>query len=818
MTFIINQIFSKQLPNSIYMGVSRQLLIILSKGERPGVRPIMISDCWFRLMESCVTADIPSLSHHFQPLQMAVGAPGGNEDIIHLIRASLDARPHYIVVKTDFTNAYGSLSRKAIFNCFRDMAPSTSGQLVKWYLNLHLSKPNTYLTNNGHTNYYSRGVAQGSPLSMFLFCTTIHQALVATNTMLQSEHNGNGILLASADDTTFIGPPEIAFKAALFYASQVSSLGLQLNPAKSEVLCPNSAQMKRTNELSTEHGFQQPKSVLTILGAPVGAPNLEAKAFSDEINPKHFERLNLMENAQAQLLLLRYSLIGKYMYLTRCVPPDASKNALATLSSHVNESLASILDIPHVSFTTSSIAAMPLSVGGLGLTDLSLIRFTAYYASASHALHTWTQHLGATHPIIASWTGKKTRSSTMLEHSLQYQHDLISSYNVGKIIPDGKYAPNNANIDKADPESLIPAATIPALPFSITTIAKAVANNYKIQRALSHIHAIVQFRKVWRATSQTNYDLRTQLLANTARSTNLWLRVTPDNPRFRLSNFEFRYNLLQHFALDADINVLLGLSKRDKRNVISESSIPCICTDNDYSVEDPHSTHHHQPARKATYAHLVNCRGESAFNYRHNCIINVCAEATKAVNLQPEIELKTSTSPAITGNNNQKLERKRFDVTVGGIAEGLKTLQLDVSVTSHRQTEQQYKIGCSRYPLYAADSKVTEKANKYKLNYFPDTEAFVALVCETSGAIHKNYHRFFASLALRNDNQPPPNASWTTPTFITYWLSAVSCTLRRESARALQRLARAALRCSAIDTEDDQMPLLVPRKHAAAEF
>ena len=62
----------------------------------------------------------------------------------------------------------------------------------------------------------------------------------------------------------------------------------------------------------------------------------------------------------------------------------------------------------------------------------------------------------------------------------------------------------DANIDKADTESLISAATVPALPFSITTIAKAVANNYKIQRALSHIHAIVQFRKVWRATSQTN--------------------------------------------------------------------------------------------------------------------------------------------------------------------------------------------------------------------------------------------------------------------------------------------------------------------------
>ena len=530
-----------------------------------------------------------------------------------------------------------------------------------------------------------------------------------------------------------------------------------------------------------------------------------------------------MNNPQSQLLLLRYSIISKYMFLTRCVPPDVSEAALTTLSSHVSQALSNIMGIDSISARVYNTAIMPLSVGGLGLTDLKAIRHTAYFASASHALQTWSHHFGANHPIIVNWTAKASRCSVLLDRCLQIQHDNITAFNTTKIAVQPKFAPNNPNMEKADPECLLPAVTVPVLPQSLAAICKSTVNaNSKLQRDLSHIHAALQFRKLWRSTTQHDGDLRTQILANTAKSTNLWLRVTPDNPKFRFTTPEFRLNILQHFALDEQINNLLGLNittaHTSKSN--TQTCIPCTCTDNNFSVDDDDSNpaHPRRPARPATYTHLVNCRNKMAFQYRHNRIVDVCADATKSVSLQPELELQVSTSPAITGNNNQKLERKRFDVTVGDIAPGLKTLQLDISVASHRRTEDQFRVGCSRYPLYAADRKVIDKLSKYQLNFFPDTEVVVPLVCETSGAVHPNFQKFFASLALRVDNQPPAAATWTTPTFITYWMAVVSCTLRRESAKSLFRLARAALQAAGCPGADDRLPSLVPQSRGPSHL
>jgi len=821
-TFLVNRIFSRAIPDVIYSGLTRQALLPLSKGAKPGVRPIMLSDCWMRLMESCVAQEIPELAHNFQPLQMAIGAPGGSEDIVHLVRATLDAHPQWIAVKTDFANAYGTLSRHAVFDRFRNSASSASGQLTKWYINLHLSSPTSYLTSNGEIHHYNRGIAQGSPMSMFLFCYTIHPALIGTNNMLQSLHQHSGLVLALADDTTFVGPPSIAFQAALHYASCVSHLGLSLNSSKSEVLCISPASLSAAQTLAAQHSFAPPQPLITILGAPVGRPDLEAKAVTDQIKSSHFDRLNLMNDPQSQLLLLRYSLISKYMFLTRCVPPNASEAALVRLNSHVSESLANILGIPTVSSRVFDIASMPLAVGGLGLTNLHAIRHTAYFASAAHAIHTWSQHFGATHPIIAAWTGKQTRTSIALEQSLQHQFDIMTAFNTGKIAVQPRQGANNANLDKADPEGLLPAVSIPTLPQSIAALTKAGQNtSTKLQRDLSHLFAVVQFRRVWKATTQQDSELRTQLLANTVKSTNLWLRVTPDNLRFRFTPFEFRLNLLQHFALDKDINILLGLDSATNP-ADAPPSIPCVCTNNDFRINDgPRHTAAHpqrQHSKRATYSHLINCIHKNAYQYRHTSIVDVCADATRAVNLHPELELQVSIAPPVTGNNNQKLEKKRFDVTVGGIAPLLKTLQVDVSVTSHRQTEEQFRTGCARYPMYAADSKVKEKLAKYADCVFPDSEVVVPLVCETSGAIHSNFQKFFASLALRVDNHAPPAATWTTPTFITYWMAVTSCTLRRETAKSLQRLARAALRSAANPSADDHLPPLIPANLMPSEL
>ena len=82
--------------------------------------------------------------------------------------------------------------------------------------------------------------------------------------------------------------------------------------------------------------------------------------------------------------------------------------------------------------------------------------------------------------------------------------------------------------------------------------------------------------------------------------------------------------------------------------------------------------------------------------------------------------------------------------------------------------------------------------NKYKNYIDRDTELVMPLTAETSGAIHGNFVTYFSTLATRTGNKPPPNATWTTPSFVSYWMAVVSCTLRRETANALLRQAKAA--------------------------
>jgi hypothetical protein len=272
---------------------------------------------------------------------------------------------------------------------------------------------------------------------------------------------------------------------------------------------------------------------------------------------------------------------------------------------------------------------------------------------------------------------------------------------------------------------------------------------------------------------------RTQYLANSVPSTSIWLRILPNNPLFKFNRQEYRFNLLQHFALDKDIDSLLELPLQP---------IACACNRMCFRAPDDSTP-------RATYNHLVSCTQASAFITRHNQLINICADAVRSVGLTPQLETQASRLPTATVHQHQIQQKLRFDITASGIS-NTNTLQCDVSVTSHRQRDRRLKEGGANFALHAADDACKTKINKYQHAIYPDSETIVPLVAETSGAIHLGVIKFFEALGTRVDNKPPLEATWTTPSFSSYWLAAFSATLRRESARSLQRLARKALALS----------------------
>jgi hypothetical protein len=393
--------------------------------------------------------------------------------------------------------------------------------------------------------------------------------------------------------------------------------------------------------------------------------------------------------------------------------------------------------------------------------------------------------LGRDNDIVSRWTDGSTRTSNQLHKALEEQRRLNQLLNTTKIVPDHKYGPNNENTDKAHPEACIVVPLPPILPQSLGQIPQLKRSEVdKIQHTLGRIHSVIQFRNNWNDIPKNDVPRRTQYLANSVPTTSIWLRNLPNNRKFRFNKFEYRFNLLQHFALDKDIDTLLGLPPQP---------IACACNKSSFRAPDDEGGRGRIP--RATYQHMVNCLNEGAFVIRHNQLINDCTDAVRSVGLTPILEAQASKTPTATTHQHQIQQKKRFDVTVAGIS-NTNTLQCDVTVASHRQQEKQMSQGCSNFALYAANSASKHKVNIYQDHIYPDSETVVPLVAETSGAIHPSFTKFFEAMGTRVEGKAPLEANWTTPTFSSYWLAVVSATLRRECARSLQRIARKALALS----------------------
>ena len=804
-TTIANKLFSKDVPVVIMDGLRRQRLLLLSKHPKPGVRPVLISDAWIRLVETCVTSEIPQLAYNMQPLQMAVGAPSGADDIIHLSRAALEADNEAVLVKTDFRNAYGSIYRSAIFAAVDKNCPVDSSNIMRWYLNTHMCQESTYLASDGSVHSYNRGVAQGSPLSTFLFCNAVHNALqLACDTVNGNSDKSRCVIAAYADDTNIIGPPDIALKAADAYARAVAPLGIVLQAEKSVILATTPQAAAKTANAVLHLNFPEAVYHTNLLGAPLGSRRSEEQEILDVLDPAIFNRLNLMQDPQSQMLVLRYCIISKFNHLARCCPPDATLEPFNKLKQLVYTALCNILGVQQLPQQALEFAHLPLSLGGLGLTDLRRTREAAYYASAGHALQTWSRTLGATHPIISSWTDADSRSCHQLSSAQQSLREAIQQYNTTKIVPAPIGAPTDA--DKADPEGAFATPVPPALPNSIKLLRHGSTNLLrftKIQRELTQVLDIIHFRSLWRNIPADNYSVRCQVLSNIVPSATIWLRLTPENKKFRLEKDDFKITLMQHMMLDIDLEQLLGLPGPDK------APIRCICAVDSFAHHKDNEDD--DKNRNATLEHLYNCIHQQAFTTRHSALIQVVVDAAQNVGLAPQLEQAVLKPTLASGNNNQRLPTPRLDVTIGGISADSKLVQCDVSVCSHRRPDAVSKNGVSRNPLYAAKQKVKEKLNKYRDMIYNDSETLVPLVAETSGAAHPNVAKLFATLGARCNNQAPSEASYATPTYTAYYLAVFMCTLRRETARALLRLARAAIHRSGEVSNDFSAPMVPPQ-------
>ena len=225
-----------------------------------------------------------------------------------------------------------------------------------------------------HIIQSSEGVQQGDPLGPLLFCLTIHPMLLK----LHSEFK-----VFYLDDGTLGGNLEDVLCDLQLVEREAEELGLQLNRAKSELVCEDSG--TRDSMLRAAPGLQVvDMDHAEILGSPVGSKRSVDEVISEKIRLLGLmgERLRLLQ-AQDALLLLRHSLaIPKVLHVLRSSPSFASPY-LENYDNFLRRKLSDIINVRLESGLAWSQASLPVRAGGIGIRITVQVAPSPYLASAA---------------------------------------------------------------------------------------------------------------------------------------------------------------------------------------------------------------------------------------------------------------------------------------------------------------------------------------------------------------------------------------------------------------------------------------------------
>ena len=777
LTYVLNRIFAKDVPEEVFEGLRVSLLVPLTK-DNGGIRPILIGDCLMRLLAKCIVeAEQHYIASRMEPIQVAVGMKGGNEMVIHGIRAHLESNPNHMAIAVDFKNAFGTIKREAIA-IELDKLDYEQVKFTKWFFNTCGAQASPVLSPDGRTFAYSRGVPQGGPTSMQWFCLALQPALVLIQKIMDETA---GRVMASADDVFLMADSETLKRAFKALEKAAALLGLIANPGKCRVLYIHDDLQIEADELCEELGFtESPQKVLRILGTPVGDPVEEKKMAEEMIKEEAFQELEKIQDLQCRMLLLRHCLNAKYLHLARTLGPDSSHDALAKVDRLVKKALFKILDqVPGDSDEDIMLeASLPLSMGGLGLHLLQEQRFIDYYASASAAVLRWRNILPRHSTMLREIKkGNSERGSIAtranLQMTLRHCNSICTKAATTPIVP--------TSTDKAAPEEKLQKLKIPQLPKTIEDLMSGTTPNvHKLQYQLGQVQARITFRRIWRSIPKDEEHAahRVQMLAKTTGTPCLALVALPTEPGLMLSNMEMKIMSRQYLSLPLEPTLRLPTA----------FNIRCCCSQIGSRTNE---------FCKGT--HLYNCQKENSFKDRHSAMQNLIIQSFASVGLEtiPEPQITPPSEIVCSANGNEIAKAPmRFDIIAPPVSQENKQMCMDLTIVSH-VTREHLLNAASQKALHHASQAVGNKRTKYQNCYDKDYQVFLPLVAETSGAIHFNFEKLFENLATRVNGRPPIQASWAAPTFAKYWMQRTSVELWRQISHSLIKIANSSLRLDA---------------------
>jgi hypothetical protein len=361
------------LPAGLVPFFAGATLLPLSKPDGD-VRPVAVGTTLRRVIGRVVAAvHKEAFAEFFSPLQVGVAVPGGGELPAHAVRAALAANPTWAYCEVDSTNAFNSISRAAMAAAVGESFPALAPLYALCHApigHLRVRLPD----GNAVWLPSQEGAQQGDALGSFFFALGLQPLLKQVR-----EQHPDVLVVAYLDNVGLLGPPAATSAAAASLLHLMASINLTANLVKSFVFSPTT--------LPTElfPGFSRHEEGVLVLGVPVGGA-----AFQEQFVGEQFERIVTtaqkalsLVSKQLALFMFRYCVASRPVFLLRTVPPAFTAAASARLDGEAHVLLSQLIGVAPLPPLAMSQAALPLRVGGLGITaavDTGTVAFAASWA------------------------------------------------------------------------------------------------------------------------------------------------------------------------------------------------------------------------------------------------------------------------------------------------------------------------------------------------------------------------------------------------------------------------------------------------------
>jgi hypothetical protein len=390
----VEELVNGTLPEEVmkFFKAKHVVPLVKKKGSHD-VRPIGVGDCLRRWAAIAIGVEILGHREYWPPSdlkgklsgQYGVGVRAGAETMFRVAECYQARYPRRVIVKADAMNGYNAIRRSTIWEGVIQLGiASLQRYMATFYFGASLVVDGAGLFKL----LQWMGVDQGDPLGPLLFSIGIW--ILCRDIMAE---NPNIIFTFYIDDLLMMGEglDLMNIIREVREALAEGNLLLSMESAKQEVFCPAEVKPEGYKDLCEELGAKLGATGMTILGIPCGSEEFireEAKVIAAKYEKELTTLLPLAQSyPKHALAIYRTCSIPTFNYFLRSISPQYMGEVETEVREWDQALLLHMLRRPclDTDITQDSrrwlLAGLPVSMGGFGSRDVTLVGRAAYMAA-----------------------------------------------------------------------------------------------------------------------------------------------------------------------------------------------------------------------------------------------------------------------------------------------------------------------------------------------------------------------------------------------------------------------------------------------------